>query len=83
MTKTSPDDARCVVWALGEYFFFSLYFLATKKNFIALIYKICDRGVTEADGDQNGLKRCIWHRVGPRSVFFLTLHIFSVLTNIL
>ena len=30
-TKTGPDDAGCVVWALGEYFF------ATNKNFIAYI----------------------------------------------
>ena len=83
MTKTSPDDARCVVWALGEYFFFSLYFLATNKIFIALIYKIRDRGVTEADSNQNRLKQHIWHHLGPRSVFFFTLHIFSALTNIL
>ena len=25
--KTGPNDARCVVRALGEFFFFSLYFL--------------------------------------------------------
>ena len=35
-TKTGPDDAGCVVWALGEYFFFFVFF-ATNKNFIAYI----------------------------------------------
>ena len=49
-----------------------------------LIYKIHDRGVTEGDSDQNRLKRCIWHHLGPRSVFFfLSPCNFSMLTNIL
>ena len=50
MTKMSPDDARCIIWALGELLLFFFIFFATNKIFIALpIYKICDRGVTEGD----------------------------------
>ena len=30
VTVTGPNDARHVVWALGEFFFFSLFFFNTK-----------------------------------------------------
>ena len=38
MTKTGPDDARCVVWALDEIsFFFFFVLFATNEIFIAYI----------------------------------------------
>ena len=36
MTKMGPDDARHIVWALDEFFFFFVLF-ATNKIFIAYI----------------------------------------------
>ena len=36
MTKTGPDDARCIVWALDEWSLFFVLF-ATNEIFIAYI----------------------------------------------
>ena len=37
MSKMGPDDAGCIVWALGDFFFFSFVIFATNKNFIVYI----------------------------------------------
>ena len=45
--KTGPNDARCVVWALGEFFYIlNRVFLKTNLHFIAYtvaIYETSDR----------------------------------------
>ena len=46
--KTGPNDARCVVWALGEFFYIlnRVFFKKTNLHFIAYtvaIYKTSDR----------------------------------------
>ena len=35
MSKTGPDNAGCIIWALGDFFFFVIF--ATNKNVIAYL----------------------------------------------
>ena len=37
MSKTGPDDAGCIIWALDNFFFFFFVIFATNENFIAYI----------------------------------------------
>ena len=47
MTKTGPNDVRCIIWVLGESFFLlSSYYLILTIFFIVSIrsiYGICER----------------------------------------
>ena len=59
-TKTGPNDAWHVVWALGVLFF---VLFKINQSFIDSINYIHDR---EGRDDDNGPKRCQMRRLGPR-----------------
>ena len=56
--RTGPNDARRVVWALGEFFlsFFRLFLIPTYNE---------KRDRVGRD-DKNRPKRRVWRRLGPR-----------------
>ena len=43
-TKTSPNNAKCVVWAISEFFysFLLLFWILRFIAYIMVIYEICD-----------------------------------------
>ena len=55
VTKTSPNDARCVVWAITEFFFFffSIFLILTNVFGVYIGYEICD-GELEGSGGESG-----------------------------
>ena len=76
--KTGPNDARRVVWAIGEFFLiYSSCFFSTNWCFIEANNEICDR---KASHDENGPKRCHVRRLGPRWLLLLFV-LFLVLTH--
>ena len=41
--KTGPNDARCIIWASGEFFFLSLFILFdSNKYFVVYIGCMCN-----------------------------------------
>jgi hypothetical protein len=65
-TITGPNDARRVVWALGEFFFLISFFFFVFN----CIYRSTDalnvrRGSIEVNDDDNGPKRRETRRLGP------------------
>ena len=62
MTKTSPNDARCVVWPHGEFISFFFAFFNTNSCFIVSINKLHYR---ECSHDENGPKRCQTRHLAP------------------
>jgi hypothetical protein len=63
---TGPNDARRVVWAIGEYFLIFFVFFVLNYSFIEYIdynYEICDVG---GSVDENGPKRRVSRRLGHR-----------------
>ena len=66
MTEMGSNDARRVVWALGECFFnFSSYFLILIDVSITYIGSINEIREREDSDDQNGLKRHQTRRLDP------------------
>ena len=79
-SKTGPDDAGWIVWALGDFFFFFVIF-ATNENFKAYITSNLQNMRQRSDrGWQwpKWPKRHILRRLGPRWVFFFFLRIYSI-----
>ena len=69
MSKTGPNNASRVVWALvGDFFFFSFHVFYILINDLYYIKDISrsHREVREGGDDENGYKRCEMHRLGPR-----------------
>ena len=59
MTKIGPDDARHIVWALDEWYFFFFVLFATNEIFIAYISANLQNMQQRSDGgwqQLNGLK---------------------------
>ena len=70
--RKGPNDARHVVWALGEFFLiYSCFFLYTND-----FYRYYLRN-TGKNGD-NGPKRCDMCRLGTRWVFFKFIRVFPL-----
>jgi hypothetical protein len=66
-TITGPNDARRVVWALGEFFFISVVFFYLFND----VYRYYGRskgteGFSGGNDDDNGPKRRETRRLGPR-----------------
>ena len=54
-TKTGPNDARHVIWALGEFFFHSFSILDDFYRYYG--YYKCTEGLMEHYDNENGSKR--------------------------
>jgi hypothetical protein len=67
MMRKGPNDARCVIGVIGEFYIFISFFLM----FYSLLYKICDR---------QEMTRTNPNIIGPYVSFFC---IFVTLTNVL
>ena len=72
MTIQGPDDARCIVWALGEYF---LVLFDTNSIFIVYLQVLILKYRVGID-DEKGPKRLQTRRLGQVSLFY-----FSFATN--
>ena len=64
MTRTGPNDASCVVWAIGEFFLFYFVFFNTKLLFYCKYRFLCTkyatgRMVTTITG-LNDASRVVW-----------------------
>jgi hypothetical protein len=67
MTKTGPDDARHVVWALGESFFIIIHSFSILNDFYRYYgYYRCTDGLMGDSDDENGSKRRQTRRLDPR-----------------
>jgi hypothetical protein len=67
MTRTGPNDASGVVWAIGEYFFIFLrVFLSANYCFMIYTVVIYEVRYREAGNDENGPKRRQTRRLGHR-----------------
>ena len=73
MTRTGPNDASDVVWAICKFFYyffiFFLFFFTTTNTFSIYSYFKGTESLREVDNDENGPKRTF----GPISKFFLFL----------
>ena len=63
-TKTGPNDARRVVWALGESFFIIIHSFSILNDFYR--YYRCTDGLMGDSDDENGSKRRQTRRLDPR-----------------
>ena len=74
-TRTGPNDARRVVWAIGKYFFVLFMFFVLKHTFIVYIAtpeihiscklrKYATGREMEGGGDENEPKRRVSRRLG-------------------
>ena len=52
MTQTGPNDSRCIVWVLGEQFFFSLR-VFLNNNCYFIVYNGCNIRNTRWEGNWN------------------------------
>ena len=74
--KTSPNNARCVVWASGEFFFFSLFILFdSNKYFVLYIGCMCNVHKKERVGGLGTRKRA---QTMQDASFGLLVSIFSL-----
>ena len=85
MMEMGLNDARHVVWALGEFFFF-LKYVFFYTNILLYIYvfinKICDEEGRMIKTGLNDAKHIVW-AICECFFFFLILCFFLKLTNIL
>ena len=58
-TKTGPNKASGIVWAISEFFFFSFFIFLKPTDvysiYIMVVYETHDR---RGGGDKNGPKQC-------------------------
>ena len=74
---TGPNDAMCVGWATGKFFFFILlFFLCTKLEFSVYERFTPRRGLRDGCVQENGPKRCNMRRLGH--LFYLCLFYFFI-----
>jgi hypothetical protein len=85
MTKTGPNDVRCVDWPIGMYLFFCNRFLCILTFFFSLFRLYLPHNSTAKVGlccdDLNGPKRLQMCRLAHRHVFIF-LQPFFMHTNI-
>ena len=80
-TKTGPNDAQSIVWAISEFLFFFLIFLLLT---ITIRYYVCYKGtesVMGAGGDENESRRCFMHHLGYQCNFFFP-HFFVLFSSL-
>ena len=83
-TRTGPNDASSVVWAISKFFFITLYVF----SLLTLVL-----GTTNAIQALDGFNRAVATRTGPNDArrvvwaiskfFFISLRVFSLLTLVL
>ena len=78
MRKTGPNDAFCVVWAIGMWFFFVHVLLVF---FVFFRFYLCSKmtGRVGLGGDEkNRPKRCKMRCLGHRFVIFFFPFVFNL-----
>src|ERR1700678_2580152 len=79
MVKTGPNDARCVVWALGMFFFLDfLRFIILSSFYLGITLM---KRVWMGNEKKKGPKRHQTHHLGPRCVFFLFFFLHFIDNN--
>ena len=65
LEKTGPNDAICVVWATGEFFYYySTVFSLSKVGLSVYERFTILRGLRDGCVGENGPKRCSMRRLG-------------------
>ena len=88
MTRTGPNDARCIVWALGEYksFFFEFFLLLTNllQHLYVLNYEITLQRVRwKVEARKMGQNDARHVVLALGECIFYFFHVFLLLTNFL
>jgi hypothetical protein len=84
--ENSTNDARCIICASGTSFFFFVFFYILTNNYPLFRFYLCFEArvglmaTVGGSGNKNGHKRCIWHCLCPRYVFFSSCF-FNILTD--
>ena len=60
--KMGPNNARCIIRALGEFFKFLIVFFIYTNLYLLYIQVVIETRDREGSDDENGPKQCVYPR---------------------